>query len=49
MAKDNKVVQYKQASGKSAQTGASQKQVEQLREAGRLESVRRVRQFRKGI
>jgi hypothetical protein len=43
MAKENKVVQYKQASGKSAMTTASQKQVEALRKAGRLESVRRVR------
>jgi len=43
MAKDNKVVQYKQASGRSAMTTATQKQIEQLRAAGRLESVRRVR------
>jgi hypothetical protein len=43
MAKDNKVVQYKQASGKSAVTTATQQQVEALRKANRLESVRRVR------
>lgn len=43
MAKGNKVVTYKQADGKSAMTGATQQQVDQLRNAGRLESVRRVR------
>jgi hypothetical protein len=43
VAKDNKVVQYKQAGGGSAITCATQKQVKALREAGRLESVRRVR------
>lgn len=43
MSKDNKVVTYKQAKGGSAMTCATQKQVEALRKAGRLESVRRVR------
>lgn len=43
MAKDNKVVTYKQANGQSAMTGATQKQVEALREAQRLQAVRRVR------
>lgn len=43
MAKNNKVVTYKQANGQSAMTGATQKQVEALREADRLEAVRRVR------
>lgn len=43
MAKDNKVVTYRQASGKSAMTLATDKQVKQLRDAGRLEAVRRVR------
>jgi len=47
MAKDNKVVTYKQASGHSAKTTATQKQIEQLRATGRLESVRRVRSERK--
>lgn len=42
-AKDNKVVTYKQRSGKSAVTGATQQQVDQLCATGRLESVRRVR------
>lgn len=44
MAKDNKVVTYKQANGTSAMTGATQRQVEALRDGGHLESVRRVRQ-----
>ena len=48
MARDNKVVTYKTGAGGSAMTGATQKQVEQLRAAGRLEAVRRVRQFRAG-
>jgi len=43
MATSNKVVTYKQAKGGSAMTGATQQQVEALRKAGRLESVRRVR------
>jgi hypothetical protein len=43
MAKDNKVVQYKQANGGSAITSATDKQIKALRAAGRLESVRRVR------
>jgi hypothetical protein len=43
MAKENKVVQYKQASGGSAVTCATQAQVKALRDAHRLESVRRVR------
>ena len=44
MAKDNKVVTYKQANGTSAMTGATQRQVEALRAADRLQAVRRVRQ-----
>jgi len=46
MGKDNKVVTYKQASGRSAITTATQEQVKALRDAGRLESVRRVRSKR---
>jgi hypothetical protein len=43
VAKDNKVVTFKTRDGGSAMTGATEKQVKQLREAGRLEAVRRVR------
>lgn len=46
MARDNKVVTYEQANGKPAITGATQDQVEALRKAGKLHSVRRVRMWR---
>lgn len=46
MSKDNKVVTYKQAKGGSAVTPATQKQVKALRDAGRLQAVRRVRSVR---
>lgn len=43
MAKDNKVVTYRGGDGRSRITPATDKQVKQLREAGRLQAVRRVR------
>jgi hypothetical protein len=43
MAKNNKVATYVQGNGDTAMTGVTQKQVEQLRDRGRLVSVRRVR------
>ncbi|MDT4995412.1 MAG: hypothetical protein QOH97_5304 [Actinoplanes sp.] len=43
MAKNNKVATYRTGDGRTAMTGVTDKQVKQLREAGRLESVRRVR------
>lgn len=41
--KGNKVVTYVTGAGEKALTGATQKQVEALRAAGRLAGVRRVR------
>lgn len=46
MARDNKVVTYEQADGRSAKTGATQDQVEALRKTGKLQAVRRVRMWR---
>jgi hypothetical protein len=43
MAKDNKVVTFKRATGGSAMTTATQEQIQALRDADRLEAVRRVR------
>lgn len=43
MAKDNKVATYRTGKGESAMAGVTNEQVKQLRDAGRLESVRRVR------
>jgi hypothetical protein len=43
MAKANKVATYRTRDGGTAMTGVTEKQVKQLRDAGRLESVRRVR------
>jgi hypothetical protein len=43
MAKDNKVATYKSSRHGTAMTGVTDKQVKQLRDAGALVSVRRVR------
>lgn len=46
MTKDNKVVTYRTGKGGEAMTTATDKQVRQLREAGALVAVRRVRGIR---
>ena len=43
MAKDNKVVTYRTGKGGEAMTTATNRQVKQLRDAGALVAVRRVR------
>lgn len=43
MAKDNKVVTYRTGKGVEAMTTATNRQVRQLRDAGALVAVRRVR------
>lgn len=43
MAKDNKVATYRTGDGRTVMTGVTDKQARQLADAGRLESVRRVR------
>lgn len=46
MAKDNKVVTYRTRRGSEAMTTATNQQVKQLRDAGALVAVRRVRGIR---